>query len=79
MSDLVGNPEDRFSHNKAQIMSWLYTASSVTHYDNMSLYYSAIFHSCENKKIQLQKNDSFYIFAKNIDFVYTLEPPQSMF
>ena len=31
MSDLVGNPEDRFSHNKAQILSKRAMSSAVHH------------------------------------------------
>ena len=36
--------------------------------------YTAIFHGCKNDNSQMKNCNSFYIFAQNIDFGYTLEP-----
>ena len=46
------------------------------HYANMSVQYTAIFHSCKNDNFQMKIFDIFLIFAQNIDCGYTLEPPQ---
>ena len=88
MSDLVGNPEDRFSHDEAHLVSvsltglcsilhflWLLKLPNL-HYDNMPIQYTAIFHGCKNDKFQMKNCDIFLIFAQNIDRWYTLEPPQ---
>ena len=48
----------------------------VPHYANMSVQYTAIFHSCKNDNFQMKIFDIFLIFAQNIDCGYTLEPPQ---
>ena len=50
--------------------------SYSSHYANMSVQYSAIFHGCKNDNFQMKFFDSFLIFAQNIDCGYTLEPPQ---
>ena len=47
-----------------------------THYANMSVQYTAIFHGCKNFNFQMKIFDIFLIFAQNIDCGYTLEPPQ---
>ena len=39
------------------------------------MYYTAVFHGCKNDNIHMKKCDIFLIFAQNIDFGYTLEPP----
>ena len=38
--------------------------------------YTVIFHGCKNDNFQMKNSDIFLIFALNIDFGYTLEPPQ---
>ena len=45
------------------------------HYANMSVQYTAIFHSCKNDYFQMIFFNIFLIFAQNIDCGYTLEPP----
>ena len=47
-----------------------------THYANMSVQYTAIFHGCKNDNFQMKFFDIFLIFAQNVDCGYTLEPPQ---
>ena len=42
----------------------------------MSVQYTAIFHGRKNVHFQMKISNIFLIFAKNIDFGYTLEPPQ---
>ena len=37
--------------------------------------YTAIFHGCKNDNFQLKICVYFHIFAQNIDYGYTLEPP----
>ena len=46
------------------------------HYANMSVQYTAIFHSCKNDNFKMKFFDIFLNFAQNIDCGYTLEPPQ---
>ena len=48
--------------------------SNNLHYENMPMQYTEIFFNCKN--FIRKKNDSFYIFAQNIDRWYTLEPPR---
>ena len=45
------------------------------HYANMSIQYTAIFHSCKNEKFKMKNILVFLIFAQNIDCGYTLERP----
>ena len=45
------------------------------HYGNMPMQFITIFHSCKNENV-LIKNGNFHNFSQNIDFGYTLEPPQ---
>ena len=47
-----------------------------SHYANMSVQYTAIFHGCKNDNFQMIFFYIFLIFAQNIDCGYTLEPPQ---
>ena len=48
-----------------------------THYANMSVQYTAIFHGCKNGNFQMKKCVVFFlIFAQNMDRGYTLEPPR---
>ena len=47
-----------------------------SHYANMSVQYTAMFHRCKNGNFQINKCNIFLIFAQNIDRGYTLEPPQ---
>ena len=46
-----------------------------THYANMSVQYTAIFHGYKNDYFQMKNCNIFLIFAQTIDFGYTLEPP----
>ena len=48
---------------------------SSVHYADIPMSYRAIFHGCKNDNFQLKFFDYFYIFAQNIDCVYSLEPP----
>ena len=52
------------------------SVDKISHYANMSVQYTAIFHGCKNGNFQMKKCDNFLIFAQNIDRGYTLEPPQ---
>ena len=47
-----------------------------SHYANMSVQYTAIFHGYKNDYFQIKKCYIFLILAQNIDCGYTLEPPQ---
>ena len=47
-----------------------------SHYANMSVQYTAIFHGCKNGNFQMKKCEMFLIFAQNIDRGYTLDPPR---
>ena len=51
------------------------TSTSTSHYANMSVQYTAIFHGCKNVHFQMKNCNIFLIFAQNIDCGYTLEPP----
>ena len=51
-------------------------ALKVTHYANMSMQYTVLFHGCKNDNFQMKNCNIFHIFAQNIDCGYTLEPPQ---
>ena len=48
----------------------------ISHYANMSVQYTAIFHGCKNGNFQMKNRDIFLIFAQNTDCGYTLEPPR---
>ena len=46
----------------------------MSHYANMSVQYTAIFHGCKNDNFQMNFIDIFLsFFAQNIDCGYTLE------
>ena len=47
-----------------------------THYANIPMQYTAIFHSCKNDNFQSKSFDYFHIFAQNIDCGYMSEPPR---
>ena len=47
-----------------------------THYANMSVQYTAIFHGCKNDNFQMKNFDIFLIFAQNFDCGYTLKSSQ---
>ena len=49
---------------------------SLSHYANMSMQYTVIFHGCTKGNFQVTQCYIFLMFAKNIDCGYTLEPPQ---
>ena len=76
MADLVGNPEDRFSHNEAHLIMPVPNDMDSYHHENTSMHYLAIFHGCKNDNFQMKNCDIFLIFAQNIDCRFTLEPPQ---
>ena len=48
----------------------------VFHYENMPMQYTEIFLALKIENFQLKNFDIFLIFAQNIDFGYTLEPPR---
>ena len=58
MSDLVGNPEDRLSHNEAHLLPGELNlpvgseANVILHYENTPMQ-TAIFHCCKNDNFQL--------------------------
>ena len=45
------------------------------HYDNKPIQYTEIFHGCKNGNFQMKNCDICVIFAQNIDYGYTLDPP----
>ena len=49
--------------------------TQISHYENMPMQYTEIFYVVKNENFQL-KIYIFLIFAQNIDFGYTLEPPR---
>ena len=51
-------------------------AVQASHYANMSVQYTAIFHGCKNDNFYMKIFNVFVIIAQNIDCGYTLEPPQ---
>ena len=71
VSDLVGNPEDRFSNSAAHLLlmsvSLLSSSFVCAHCENTPMQYTAIFHGCKNDTFQVTKCDIFLIFAQNID------------
>ena len=74
--DLVGNPEDRFSHNGDQMLA------SVAEQAGFSLLvgdtpmqYTPIFQGCKNDNFQMKKcNNVSYFCSRHCG--YTLEPPR---
>ena len=48
-------------------------------YENTPMQYTAIFHGCKNVHFHKKICNIFLIFAQNIDFGYTLEPPLEVF
>ena len=59
MSDLVGNPEDRFSQNEAIVI--------IYHYANMPMQHVAIFICCKIDNFPMKNVINLLIFAQNID------------
>ena len=49
---------------------------SVTHYENLSMQYTDFFSAVKIENFIGKIIDVLNIFAQNIDFGYTLEPPQ---
>ena len=48
----------------------------MNHYANMPMQHTVNFNGCKNDNLQLKFLDFFLlIFAQNIDYGYTLEPP----
>ena len=88
MWDQVENPEDRFSHNEAQLVKNYLSFKDDTYvvvllvdcywfpFRCYLMQYTATFYGCKNDKFQMKKCDIFLIFAQNIDLGYTLESPQ---
>ena len=85
MSDLVGNPEDRFSQNEAHLAADKFqtveTPAIIFFFSNnitktCPFFKHQIFHGCKKKDFQMKTFYVFIIFAQNTDCVYTLEPPQ---
>ena len=68
VSDLVGNPEDRFCCDEAH-------DHESFHNENMPMQYTASFHGYKNNNFQMKNSNIFLIFAQNIDCGYSLEPP----
>ena len=62
--------------NLLNSLSGVQTPHTVTHYDNMPMQYTAIFHGCKNDNFQLKFFVYVRSFAQNIDCGYTLEQPQ---
>ena len=57
-------------------MILLHVARMTVHYENMSVQYEAISKSGKNDIFRCKNVTFFLIFAQNIDFGYTLEPPR---
>ena len=72
MSDLVGNPEDRFFYTTRL----KYPTETVEHYDNTSIQYTENFRTVKIGNFHLKNYENFLIFAQNINCGYTLEAPQ---
>ena len=82
MSDLVRNPEDRFSQDATRMSydkSTEYAMIKRFHYANMPMEYTAIFHGCKSDNFQMKNCDTvikncdiLLIFARNLDRGYTL-------
>ena len=47
-----------------------YCCIKSTHYDNMPMQCTVIFHGCKNDTFQMKKCKNFHIFAQNIDCGY---------
>ena len=45
---------------------------SISHYVNMPMQYTAIFHGCKNGNFHMKKFNIFLIFAQNIDCGYQM-------
>ena len=68
MSDLVGNPEDRLSQNKAHLAATVETPVIIfflkLHYENMPICFKhQIFTAVKKKDFQMKTFDVFIIFA----------------
>ena len=48
----------------------------LLHYENTPIQIYRKFHQRKLKKFQIKKSDIFQISAQNIDYGYSLEPPQ---
>ena len=82
MSDLVGNPEDRFSQNETHlaadkfqtvetpaIISSYFLSNYITR--KCPCFKHQIFHGCKKKDFQMKTFDVSIIFAQNTDCGYT--------
>ena len=59
------------SYNNNSICFY-YVGQKAIHYDNISLQYTVIFHSCKNDHLLMKNCDIFLIFAQNIDQSFCL-------
>ena len=56
--------------------SWQMLSNKTIHYKNLPMQYTKILLALKFENFQLKNFDIFLIFAQNIDFGYTLEPPR---
>ena len=64
---MVVIPENRFSHNEAHISNQIVSVSpilstSIGHYANTPMQYTAILHSCKNVHFQMKFFNIFFLF-----------------
>ena len=57
-------------------LSQCFSFRPLAHYENTPMQYTKIFNIVKYENFQLKFFDIFLIFAQNIDYVYTLEPPR---
>ena len=88
MSDLIGNPEDRFSRVTDHFIMRGIIDGSRPHYENLPMQYKKKISGEKQKEYFIGKKYILTIFARNIHCGYTLEPrrrggsneyPQCMF
>ena len=74
---LVGHFTSFLIHYYCMDTNFLFIhCSRVTHYANIPMQYTAIFHCCINGNFSVKNMLFFLIFPQIIDCGYTLEPPQ---
>ena len=71
MSDLVGNPEDRFSHNEAHIKHVSKDLPNITLKHLCNLHFTAIFVATKSNNFWRKTFNINLTFAKNIDCRYS--------
>ena len=72
MSDLVGNPEDRFFRVEAHFTF----TDKMIHYENTPMQYTKIFSKAKIENLIGKKNIFLNISTQNIHCGYSLEPPR---